>query len=63
MKHPKKFYQLINVDGFKWAYYDHRTKLHTFIRKEGFKWFITKASDDDIEDGNLKDMIELGVSK
>jgi len=61
MKHEKYHYQGMEVDGFKWqGFWD---GYHHFVKREGSKYVETRATDQDIEDGNLKDMIKYGVSK
>ena len=61
MKHDKSHYQGMEVDGFKWQGF--WGGYHHFVKKDGKGYLETRATDKDIEDGNLKDMIKYGVSK
>lgn len=59
--HNKAHYQAIEIDGYKWQGF--WNDYHHFVKPEGKGFFEIKCTDADIEDGNLKAMIELGVSR
>ena len=61
MKKAKVFYQSLNIDGFTWRGY--WNKLHHFVKKECAGYLEIKCTDTDIQDGNLQDMIKLGVTR
>ena len=61
MKKPKTYYQEIQTDGFSWSgYWD---KLHHFIKREKAGCIHIRCTERDITNGNIYDMIQLGVSK
>lgn len=61
MKKQKRYYQTLKFDGFTWSgFWDN---FHHFIKKECRGYFEIRCTDIDIEDGNLLDMIKLGVTK
>lgn len=62
MKQKKAFYQQLNYSGYTWrGYWD---GLHHFCQpKEGGGYWYIKANEQDIEDGNIVDMVKFGVSR
>jgi|GEM_PF-4217944 len=61
MKHAKSYYQQIKINGYKWTgYWD---RFHHFTIKEGGGYYEIRCTDTDIEDGNLLQMIEYGLTK
>jgi len=61
MKQNKSFYQSLNFDGFTWSgFWDN---LHHFVKKECAGYLEVKCTDDDIKNGNLSDMIKIGVTR
>lgn len=62
MKREKWFYQSMpNIYGFSWSgYWD---KYHHFTKQINGKWLEIRATDLDIDNGNLEDMARLSVSR
>jgi hypothetical protein len=61
MANKKSYYTALNFDGFKWAgYWDN---FHHFTKKESKGYLEIRCTDIDILDGNLQDMIKLGMTK
>jgi hypothetical protein len=70
MKHIKAYYQILHqtkeLNGFKWFGYCENSKgeyLHHFQKQEGKKWIEIKATEEDIENGNLEFMAKNNLSK
>lgn len=61
MHHNKEYYQSINIEGYTWSGF--WNGFHNFTKKDGASIEVVRCSDRDIEDGNLKEMIQLGLSK
>lgn len=64
MKHEKSYYQDLNIgDNFKWAGY--WKNMHHFSAKHPIKNLYTTISctEEDLEDGNINDMVKYGVTK
>lgn len=61
MKNDKVTYQNIEINGFRWAgFWD---KMHHFTKHEGKGWLEISCAENDIDNGNIKDMIKLQVSR
>jgi hypothetical protein len=62
MKREKCFYQSMpNIYGFSWVgYWDN---FHHFTKQIGDKWAEIRATDIDIDNGNLEDMARLSVTR
>jgi len=51
----------LNLNGYKWCYFE--KGLHTFSRKAKTGYEVIKANETDLTNGNLKYMIEYGLSR
>lgn len=61
MKKSKQYYKSFNIDGFTWrGFWD---KMHHFVKKECAGYAEIKCTEQDIEDGNIYDMVAFGVSR
>jgi hypothetical protein len=70
MKHIKAYYQILHetkeLNGFKWFGYCENSKgeyLHHFQKQDGKKWLEIKASEEDLENGNIEFMTLHHLSK
>lgn len=57
MKQKKAYYQQLNINGFTWSGY--WKGYHHFYNNGQH----VRCTDNDIEDGNLIDMINMGLTK
>ncbi len=61
MTRKKPFYTGININGFTWSgWWD---KFHHFVKRETGGYLEVRCTDQDIDDGNLAQMIEYGLTK
>jgi hypothetical protein len=61
MKQVKSYYQELNFDGYTWSGY--WGDLHHFSKRENGLYCIINCNETDLEDGNILDMVKLGVSR
>jgi len=62
MKRNKDFYRSItNINGYYWVgYWD---KFHHFVKQIGNKWAEIRATDTDIDNGNLDFFAKRGFTR
>jgi len=57
----KKELQSLNIDGYTWSGFFN--KMHTFTKKEKSGCYIIKCNTTDIKNGNIIDLINMGLSR
>jgi hypothetical protein len=55
----------LTINGYKWNYYDDKTKLHTFSKKVNnpYGYNVIKCLPSDIENSNINDMCKMELSR